>query len=99
MNASVSLAYVKMPGSTLRKTNADEVHTEMLFQLYQVSRGGHSTLTEVREQANSPELRKRIAMGAAPAEASLAMTVIQMHMCVGPGRAWADMYATDHLCT
>lgn len=85
-----------MPGLTLSERNANEIHTEILFRLYHQIRGGrHSALTKVQEQANSPALW-RIEMGAA---SSLAVTVIQMHMCIGPGIAWAGSYATDNLYT
>lgn len=67
--------------------NANEIHTEILFWLYQINGGGQSTLLKVQEQANSPALRRGIELGAAPAEASLARTVTQMHLCVGPGIA------------
>lgn len=61
--------------------------TEILFQLYQISGGGHAHLLKVQERANAPVLWRGIELGAAPDEASLAMTVTQMHWCVGPGIA------------
>lgn len=67
--------------------NANEIHTEILFQLCQISGGGHATVLIVQEQANSPALWRGIELGIVPAEASLAMTITQMRMCVGPGVA------------
>lgn len=86
MNASVSVAYIRKPGLTLSTMNANGIHTEILFQLCQISGGGQATLPKVQEQANSPALW-RIELGTAPAEVSLAKTITQMRMCVGPGVA------------
>lgn len=66
--------------------NANGIHTEILFQLCQISGGGHAILLKVQEQANSPALW-RIELGTVPAEASLAVTITQMRVCVGPGVA------------